>query len=290
MSLKRKWDMAAEIAPMKKLCSDSKQVAWFQDTIQRLEEAAHAASVDFFQVTQLLSRSAGRIGVKAAVLIFNHAVDGWKHMQVSLAYRFWSARIRFALCDRSAGQVPFLMGIEPLVLAHAICTGQDDMAHWLGNRGVRSYQVNDQKTIKRYQHFCSPVNRLVLQLFGLWTKQEVALPPDPASNDGFEGLIRHWGDKNYVNIIAEACDHYISESNEDSNELGAMPYHVFPVPLLALLRIRKEMEFPGLTSEHPLLNSGFTEIPNEVSCPCDPLLSTIERCAREAFLSIGQPY
>lgn len=290
MARQKKWDLKTEIADMKKSHANAEQAAWFRDASkQELERLSASPTPDFFQITQLLSRYAGWEGVHGAIQIYDHDGNGWQQMQKSLRYRFWSTRIRFALCDRTPGQVPFLMGIEPLVLAHAICTHQDDVAHWLGNRGVRSYELTDAKTATRFQHFCTPVNRFVLQLYGIWTRQEVRFTFAPKDAGGaFKALVDHWSEQDYSKLMLTACDFYINESNKDSSELGAMPYNVFPAPLLAVLRVRKDLKLMSPTIDHPLLTSELAQIPLSMSLADDDLLAKIEKRAKEAFPEIGQ--
>jgi hypothetical protein len=285
------WDFAAEIATMRKSHTDAKQIAWFGDNPRsELERLSALATPEFFQVTQLLSRYAGWEGVEGALQAADGNPIAWEHLQRSLLYRYLSTRIRFALCDRKPGQIPFLMGVEPLVLAHAICMRQDEMARWFGNRGAAGYEL-DPKTISRFQHFCTPLNRFMLELFGVWTCREIQIPSTIQPLQGPLGtLLDRWPEREYGQLITAACEFYVIESNKDSSELGAMPYNVFPAPLLALLRIRKELGLAPPITDHPLLNSKLAQIPPVLAAVHDSLLDKIERRAREAFPEISESF
>jgi hypothetical protein len=294
MARKKVWDISAEIAIMTKALNDPKQVGWFRDgALEKINKWLEAERPDCFFITQPLSIYAGWLGISGAVRVYQGDATGWQLLETSLLYRFLSARVRFAVSDQVKKQVPFLTGIEPLVLAHSITARRDDVANWLGNRGLRSYQDSDPQTRSRYRHFVSPVNQYVLRLFALWKQQTVDLdgysqqsakPLDDLLSQSF-GSVEEYG-----RHINQACDFCIVQSGKDSTELGVMPYHVFPVLLLASLRVRQELGLPSTLPHHPLLTSDLGRVPVCITTGEDSLLTKVEHRVRAIFSDIGYPF
>jgi len=89
------------------------------------------------------------------------------------------------------------------------------------------------------------------------------------------------------------CDYHCQQCFDSPGEQADFvwfPYNVFPVEILAIQRVRKDLGLSVPLIVHPLLDSPLVQVPSTPPLVQDALLGRIKERARTDFPEIGDPW
>ena len=233
--------------------------------------------------------------VDGAISIIDNDMEGWKELRRGFLYDAWAARLRHAFVvhdncydDRqnavSAAIFDF-SGTEALTLCHAIATGDDDFAHSFGRHLLANYEkTNGGDT---FFFYFKPFYPFVLKLYSVWIGQEISLRPDVADPlKRYQQVFDHWeSSSDLAAALLDLCDLHCAEVVDNSGypAFSHQPYNLFPVEIMSIFRIRKELGLETPEVDHPLLHSALLKPPPTIPHVEDALLDHVIRRFRSDF-------
>ena len=203
---------------------------------------------------------------------------GWALLDRVLTNRWWHYRI--SVKGQFASKVA-------LGMAHAITFHEDSIADGLAERLLTSI---DSESYGIIGWDLSRVAPFLIKLWCTWRDHPTSERLNTTSNLGVYGeIFEAWeNDAQLGDAVAAACDRHLSDallilSGEGYPDfLG--PYDLFPVEILALNRIRRELGMAIPVVEHPLLSTPLALPPPADSRPKttpDPVLDEFVAKARK---------
>ena len=131
----------------------------------------------------------------------------------------------------------------------------------------------------------------ILKLYSQWTRQELSFRPDVADPLGrYQRVFDKWSSTDELaEAISDICDLHC----EESFDVGSYPmfvyppYNIFPVEILALLRVRSDLGLKTPVIDHPLLRSALCSPPKIVPVIQDELLDAAVEFVRRDFPGIA---
>jgi|GEM_PF-3087338 len=227
--------------------------------------------------------------------------SGWKNLSLGLHYKSWGIRLRFALMDRegSYDRSPLTCSLlyseerEPHWLAEILATGEDTLANGLGKQLVQNFKRTGGGD--KVYFYTVPFAPFMFKLYCLWVGQEVTFRDDvPDPLGPYQSLIDAWNDPDeFPKQLLKACDYHCEQTFDDPKGYPAftwMPYNVFPVEILAIQRVRRDLGLPTPEIEHPLLESPLAHPPATLPEVHDELLDKVIAQVKVDFPEIGNPW
>lgn len=212
-----------------------------------------------------------------SLAILNDDITGWAELDRVLHYRWWKIRITTSMT--------LVQGASRCV-AHAIAFHEFHMADWLATRLVTSL---DDLAFQTWE--VSRFGVFLLRLWAMYTRREIVLErPKIAELGIYQRVFDGWSDDDALRVaIREMCDYHLEQSFDSHGypEFTETPYELFPIDVLALEVIRKQMGLSTPRPDHPLLATPLANPPPRERRPRmgpDPLLQRVIAKAKEAGL------
>lgn len=213
------------------------------------------------------------------------------------AYRdgFWHVRVMSAWFGVMGGQRPrALLSFNDtgITLAAALALGLMEDARELGPRLNADLARGVFHGVENTR-----VAPFVLRLFGEWSGEAVTDPRVLGADlGGFGPLLAAWRTPDaaaFTAALLGGCDEHVLQSGEPTDETGydfhELVYRLFPVELLAVLRLRR---LEGLTTpviDHPLLASPLGLLYDPPPPLPDPLLEAVRKRLAVDLPALGGP-
>lgn len=222
---------------------------------------------------------------KGAIAILDDDQDGWIEMRRGLLYDCWSARLRHAFivhdnCFDEAGNpasAALFEGKEALTFCHAIVTGDNHFAHGFGNQLLSNFEKTDGGD--KVFFYTMPFFPFVLKLYSHWIGKRITFRPDVSNPLGrYQQTIDHWeSPQPLASSLLDICDLHCEEAVDRGGHpaFAYHPYNLFPVEILAILRIRQQLRLETPSVIHPLLDSPLRLPPTTIPQVDDPLLDRV---------------
>jgi hypothetical protein len=305
MKAKNKWDLKKFLREFEERITDPEWIATQRDRPRsKILQELDNPSKDLWRHTSPFV--GGSLPVLAtwemtvgAVAVCKGNPDGWVQMRLGFLYRAWSTRCRFAREDTVKGNPkfnnvnPLFEALEAHCLAHAIATGEDVFAHGFGQKLISNFHECGGGDPTAFYHV--PFRPLMFKLYTLWSGTHVSfanIVPDPLGN--YQQLIDSWQDrKAFPQALLNACDYHCLQCFDDAamkHDFVWPPYDIFPVEILAIQRIRRDLSLPVPDIHHPLLESPLMHVP-EIPPPVhDELLERLKVRILSLFPAVGDPW
>lgn len=235
-------------------------------------------------------------GLLASVAVLKGEEDGWRHMRLSLLYRAWAVRIAVADHDKDGTNATGSLQLRDRIvecLVHAMATGDDQFAHWCGDRILHSLQMGDNAFVNGAG---TPFEPFIIHLYGLWRNRTVNMGTLANGSLGpYQAILDGWdSEESYLRGVLGACDYHcqrcVTIAGSPEPGLTNVPYHIFPAEILAIRRVRREHHLPNPDINHKLLNSPAAHPPETPPAIDEILLNQIAARARKELPNIGIPW
>jgi hypothetical protein len=305
MKRKRVWTLEDQMHDMQEMANDAGQVTagldWpIKSVLKQLENPSKKLRERTAPLIVSLNIAASSHETHGALAVLKGDPNGWCRMRLGFLYRAWSIRCRYAMVDREQGNkgltyTPLLHDREPQFLMEAIATGDHACAHGLGRKVMANFQMHGGGDPL---HFYSiPFQPFVFKLYLLWIGEAFAFRNDIGRPLGpFQPIIDRWEKKeDFAKALLELCDYHCEQTFGDekrgvNTSFSWWPYNVFPVEILAIQRIRRDLGLPCPPIDHPLLKSPLVKVPIALPIVSDNLLDRIKERARADFPEVGDPW
>ncbi len=196
-------------------------------------------------------------------------------------YNFWQFRIRSAIFLQGAGKkrrAAFRFSETGLLMAHALALGRLDEAATVGRilaAGIAEGMVSGEGA--------SVLGSFMMQLYSRWRRQPLPQYRRDAADPGdYRRLLDTWSLQDEVAFTAAvkaACDFHTQLSgdldSEQYYEYTNEAWRLYPVEILAVLRLRQALGLSMPEVSHPLLDSPLGVLYEPQSPPPDPLLERV---------------
>jgi hypothetical protein len=289
MAKRRQWDFKKLVAIMRRSFDNPEVLAETAAHKKKLAEKGKWIS-DLVSSLGILATLDGRA---ATAWIADCHPGGWARMRRCFLRKAWGIRILIGLQDK--GKYYGIGAQEELLtltLAHAMATQEDAYAEFLGNRVLKSITARDGKFTGWDM---APFEPFIMKLFGLWKGVDLKFDGVKVCPQGvYQEILDAWHDETALaKAMTAACDYHCLRSFNDPNgfpEFAWEPYNVFPVDILAIQRVRRDLGLKTPTIEHPLLDTPLTKIPATPPAVEDEVLATVRQRALEELPGIGDPW
>ncbi|MHB1425943.1 MAG: hypothetical protein ACYC3I_22495 [Gemmataceae bacterium] len=305
MKAKKKWDLKQLVREADKFTTDPEWIAVQRDGPRReILKELDRPSKDLWRHTAPFV--GGSLGVLAtwettagAVAVCKGNAAGWTQLRLGFLYQTWSTRCHFAREDTVKGNPkytnvnPLFETLEAHCLAHAIATGEDAFAHGFGQKLIANFHECGGGDPIAFYHV--PFRPFMFKLYTLWAGVDITFRddvPDPIGR--YQQLIDSWQDAEaFPQALRDACDYHCVQCIDDADlkhDFVWPPYHIFPVEILAIQRIRRDLGLPVPDIHHPLLESPLMQVPATPPPVHDELLERIKARIRILFPDVGDPW
>jgi hypothetical protein len=121
----------------------------------------------------------------------------------------------------------------------------------------------------------------VWQLYSMLT----ALGESDDNSGPYRAIFDAWAqEESLSSAITAACDYHVEQINvKDPDDIGVFennPHDIFPAEILALYRVREQLGLSTPKVDHPLLDSPFCDVPENIIYEPDPLIEQSVALAR----------
>lgn len=238
--------------------------------------------------------------MRGASTVLKHGDTGWYDLKYAHLLKCWSTRIRHAIIDEEKcwDNSPFNMSMndsnETHVLLEAIALGDDTFAHGYGRKLIRNFETT--KGGDKVYFYITPTFPFAFKLYCQWVGYEAIFRDDIADPLGpYQALFDTWNSPAEFTVALQAAiDFHCVDSREQGKvQVWAFnPYNIFPVEILAILRIRREQGLETTLPDHPLVQSLLMTPPAVLPEVHDELLDRVIEFARIDFpkLSLSDPW
>ena len=215
-------------------------------------------------------------GQQGALAVLDGRAAGWADIDRALHYFWWRIRID------PAGTLVSKMA---LVLAHAMTFEEKLMADWLATWLIEALHHSTLVT-----HDCTSFAAFVLNL---WTIHQgsadvVVARPSVAVVSAYQRVLDTWSNTDSLrSALRTVCNHHIAQALTPRGEFAEVPYPMFPVDVLAIARVRRDLGLEMPTVEHALLSTALAALPPHELRPRmgpDPLLEQVIQKAKDTGL------
>lgn len=200
-------------------------------------------------------------GTSGAVKILEGDSSGWGSLQEATVLKVWRLQIfgdLFQLDPRK--KKGFVSAQEvALCLAQVLTLGDEALAAWCGERLLPG---RTDGSIRSWDE--TPLAPFMVELFRLWRGDSPGFN-EPAPYTGILSSIVKRSDLKFANALLAACAYHLSRSeeggDEEATEFSDYPYPVFPVEILATLRVARNLGWDVPLPPHSLLQSPLCALP-----------------------------
>lgn len=254
---------------------------WFRTRERNLSrDDVGAISVDLQSISFWYAR-------EGMLAVWDGNRKGWQDIQRALLYRYWDAHIFRQLWPNGSSDI-FQLSDQAHAFCHALVTGQDEAARWLG------HDLYDQSRPGRETSYQpGRVENFAVWLYGQWIG-------DPACSTGrplgaYQPIVDAWhaGGNALRDAVAGLLDWRLDHTNEEDPEddkiewgYDTQPYDFWPVEILALERIRGERSLPPVDwPAHALLTTPLARQrpPFAEPLPQDELVERVVTAVRKVY-------
>jgi hypothetical protein len=211
-----------------------------------------------------------------ALAILEGRIEGWANIDLALHYQWWTVRIH---------KDTTLVNKLALILAHAIVFEEDSLAEWVAELLIRSLEGTTPKLWK-YATFGTFLLKLWAMHRGL-PDIDVARP-DMAALGVYQRVLDTWSNPVELrSALGAACDYHLEQSwtARGFPPFVYGPYQMFPVDILAIARVRRDLGLEMPKVDHPLLATPLATPPPGEQRPRmpqpDPLLEKLIQKAKD---------
>ncbi len=267
---------------------------WFERELADPNVAPH-------YVAYLLAVVGVAPATEGAIRVLRGDESGWKLLHLGWRYRAFELCVWTQALERAIARVggvfkPGKTGVPQLgkeninraslCLAQAIATGEDGFAHWCGDRLVRHLLDNDEiADAMAWSPLWVAFEPFMFWLYAKWRGREFdleAIRREINLAEVYQRIINAWDDEaSLAEALVAACEYHVKHSRKDDDAFSNLPYEAFPVEVLALQRVRRELKLPVPYFEHPLIDDNpLAEIPDPFpkSSEDERLNRALERC------------
>lgn len=218
-------------------------------------------------------------GSEGTLRILTDAPDGWRWLQGALQYWYWSIRIliRFSQLDRRKRGARAASTKGALGLAHALATHEDNVATWLGEKFIQSFE--DENIFDDWE--ANPFGAFMTKLYTLWKGIELELDD---SVGVYQQVLDAWHEPDKMpEALVAACDYHCAriDGEEHGLEFEYNPYSEFAAELLAIRRVRDDLGLETPEISHSLLDSPLAHPPERMPEYEDELLERVIELAKQ---------
>ena len=305
MLMKRRnaWQLSEQLRDMQTLTRDAARMAVGRDkpradVLRQLDRPSAKLRERTAPLIVSLSILASWEATSGAVRVLTGDAMGWSQLRLGFLYRGWSLRCRYAMvdrekCNRTYTYSPVLIDQEPHCLAEAIAIGDIPFAHGFGQKLIANFQADGKGGPMHF--YCTPLAPFVLGLYARWIGTHIIFREDVARPmGGYQALFDHWEDPGgFALALSRACDYHCEQcfgKPDACADFMWFPYNVYPVEILAIQQIRRELGLPYVFITHRLLDSPLAATPENTAAKDDELLERITARARADFPEIGDPW
>lgn len=252
-----------------------KRELFFDDPQQKLDKALMGHSErDALQAAIAMEHLGVWQAMHGIVSVLSGDPGGWQQLKLSISYVSWHFKVvydSYLRDTRENKQLRFMLNEPALWFAQALALGCTDEARWLGDRLV--------------DHFRG-------KLFGIWP--QTPLEPflsrlhcrsrrqsDEPLERGlgvYQQIIDTWDrdQGSFSRALVAACEQHLIET-DDPNDDGFpafmnWPHIYFPVEILAIANVRRDLQMPMPEIDHPLMQTPLAKVPPNIETPADTLL------------------
>jgi hypothetical protein len=289
MARQKRWDFKRLVGFMRRSIDDPEVLSGTAEQQKRINENKKWIS-DLVSSLNILSTLDGRA---AGAWIADNQAQGWARMRRSLLRRAWAIRILIGLQDKGKYKEMSVQHISlSLSLAHGLATQEDAYAEFLGNRVLKSITARDGKFTG---WDLAPFEPFLMKLFALWKGTELKFDAVKVCPLGvYQEILDAWHDEGALaKAMTAVCDYHCVRAFDDPDgfpEFAWEPYNVFPVDILAIQRVRRDLGLKTPTIEHPLLDTPLTKTPVTPPPVDDQVLATVRQRALDELPGIGDPW
>jgi hypothetical protein len=177
------------------------------------------------------------------------------------------------------------------VTAFSAVVGEDTVARWFGDRCVRM-MLNRPPYVRSGAWNTGSVEKYLLRLYLMWTNQDIPLAECGLADAGpYESAFTNWNEpKGIDESVLEFCRIHVSkimnrDEPDDDFIFGLVDgfIAVFPIEILFLQRIRRDLGISNPNPEHPLLRTPLMQMPFPCpkSGPDEFIQEAYRRCREE---------
>lgn len=260
----KKWNFDGFKAEMKAWAAKAENRSFMHDnSLSTLEAVFISGGKDDLSVGRVLTSLgllAGWYGTNGALKVLESDRSGWTLLQKATVLKAWRLQIYVDLfhSDHRKNKKGRVSARESaLCLAQALVLGGNELAVWCGER-----LLNGQTNGSIRSWSATPFPAFTLDLFRLWRGDS----PDSSTAAPYSGIISAIVVKSiseFTSSMLIACDYHLSRSmeggDEETPEFSDYPYPVFPVEILATLRVAHNLGWEVSPPPHPLLQSPLSD-------------------------------
>ncbi|HMP58612.1 MAG TPA: hypothetical protein PKD86_04600 [Gemmatales bacterium] len=223
----------------------------------------------------------------------------WRQVRlglIQLAAAAWlrhSWVLREKCWDKESTATSMFDFLEPHTLCHAIATGDDVFAHRFGRHLLANFRLT--KGGDRIFFYSFDFLPFAFKLYCTWIGEEITFRDDVANPLGwYQQIFDAWHEPQQLrSALLDICDYHCQQALDQdvSAQFGYHPYNIFPVEIMALLRIRKELGLPTPDFEHKLITGNpLLHPPATLPDVQDDLLDRLVAYVRDAFPDVSPPW
>lgn len=201
-------------------------------------------------------------GTRAIDLVYSgDTVDGWGWMQRCAQAQGLNATIIWeenVLRDPASSLSASTVGLHETLLGWLMAVGMHETPYsiWFGKWLLRAAQGGPRFMAERAWTF-SPLTSFCFRLYAAWQHEEsLAKPSGNAEWQPFEDLFQDWNQPEKVaQALVRIADYHASHTREGIlGGFDGKPFPIFPVEILAVLRVRRELGLETPPVDHPLVS------------------------------------
>jgi hypothetical protein len=185
------------------------------------------------------------------------------------------------------------------IIAFSAVVGEDEVARWFGERCMQMMQ-NPPPYVRDDAWRAGAVEKYLMRLFLFWRKSDISLAQYGLADAGrYESVFTHWTEPTALEKSAlELCrihTHKILNRDQPDDDFifGLQDgfIAVFPIEILFLRRVRRDLGLSIPDPEHPLLRTPLMQMP--FPCPKsepDEFIQDAYRKCREQMPDLRIPW
>lgn len=286
--------------------SAPKWVKWLQEwqANRNDEENVAQAVIDAINGTDVFNVSleshflAPYYAVRGSIKLWTGESRGWADLLAFFAIEAASVATHIcyldeAIAKRGGKYIDRKMGVAQLhwigmnratlMLITAAAFDRSEFGRWLGNRLKESVLRND--LLVSYPWTQATFERSWIKVFDVEQGRSVSAIDESFGREcSFQPLLNAWSDDEaFGGALSQCCDYHLENCRKDSHVFATLPFPFFPAEIVALVKMRRGFGIPTKVPSHPLLETPFAQVPNELPTLDAEHLArrVVERCARD---------
>ena len=156
-------------------------------------------------------------------------------------------------------------------------------AQWLGDRLRQSVLTND--LLVSYPWKQADFERSWVKVIHVMHGGSISEADNIFGRQGaFQSILSSWNDEKAFGLaLSQLCDFHLDNCRSDSHVFATLPFPFFPVEILAMLSMRRQLGILTPPPLHSLMETPFAQIPRQMPWLDSDHLArrVVARCARE---------